>query len=412
MHIAIATTEFVTEPTFSGGLSNFTTNLAGILRNHGHQVDVFVVADTDEVFIWEDGIRVHRVKYRKEIEELKYIPLSRLRRHALTVWCLWGMSYVINRKIKEIHKETPFSVIHFCDSAILWACCPGSIPNVLRLSSSPYLVRRALVSGELPFDYDAALKSRDLQERIYDFELRKMKTIIAPSYLVGGVIEKKLGRRVTVVESPFCTDISGMDNTLYNEKLLGKKYFLFFGTLNFLKGIHVIGQAIIDIFERYPDFYFVFQGRDSKLSWKGQELTGKELLKMFAGKYAERIIFLLPISEKKQVYGVVSHAELVVLPSRVDNLPNTCIEAMALGKVVIGTRGASFEQLITDGYNGWLIERDNPSSLLEKMDQAMRMTEEEKVLFGERAKKRLKQMSPEEFYKKIMDVYVGAMEGQ
>ena len=82
------------------------------------------------------------------------------------------------------------------------------------------------------------------------------------------------------------------------------------------------------------------------------------------------------------------------------------------GKVVIGTRGASFEQLITDGYNGWLIERDNPSSLLEKMDQAMRMTEEEKVLFGERAKKRLKQMSPEEFYKKIMDVYVGAMEGQ
>nr|WP_308624408.1 glycosyltransferase family 4 protein [uncultured Eisenbergiella sp.] len=411
MHIAIATTEFMTEPSFAGGLSNFTANLAGILKSNGHQIDVFVVADTDEALTWKNGIHVYRVKYSRDIKLPKYIPTLRLRTHILTAWCLWGMSYVINKRIKEIHKEAPFDVIHFCDSAILWACHPGNIPGILRLSSSPYLVRRALVSGEVPFNYDSALKTRDWQERIYDFELRKMKTIIAPSYLVGGIIEKKLKRHVTVVESPFCTDISGIDYSVYNDKLLGKNYFLFFGTFNFLKGIHVIGQALINIFERYPDFYFVFLGRDSKLSWNGQELTGKELLKMFAGKYENRIIFLPPTPEKKQVYGVVSCAELVILPSRVDNLPNTCIEAMALGKIVIGTRGASFEQLITDGCNGWLIERDNPDSLLEKIVQAMQMTEEEKILFGERAKNRLEKMKPEAFYRNIMAVYEKAMKG-
>ncbi len=37
-----------------------------------------------------------------------------------------------------------------------------------------------------------------------------------------------------------------------------------------------------------------------------------------------------------------------------DNFPNACIEAMYFSKVVIGTDGASFEQLITHGKNGLL----------------------------------------------------------
>ena len=42
------------------------------------------------------------------------------------------------------------------------------------------------------------------------------------------------------------------------------------------------------------------------------------------------------------------------LPSKVDNLPNTCLEAMALKRVVIGSRtAASFDQLISDGVNGF-----------------------------------------------------------
>lgn len=410
MHIAIATTEFMTEPSFSGGLANFSANLARILRNHGHQVDVFVVSDREETIIWRDDICIHRVYYSKDINIPKYIPTTRLRRHVLTAWCLWGRSYVVNKRIKEIHKKTPFQIIHFCDSAILWACSTKKIPYILRLSTSPYLMHKALVSGEIPFDYNTALKTRSLEERIYDLELHKAKNIIAPSYLVSGIIEKKLKRQVMVVESPFCTDVVDIDNTLYNLKLDGKKYFLFFGTLNFLKGIHVIGQVLTIILEKYPEFYFVFLGRDSKLSWNGKEMTSVELLKMFAGKYVDRVIFLQPTAEKEQVYGVVSYAEYVILPSRFDNLPNTCIEAMALRKVVIGTRGASFEQLITDGYNGWLIERDDPESLLDKIALAMEMSEEEKILFGERAKERLEKMAPEEFYKNIMAVYKRAIE--
>ena len=412
MHIAIATTEFITEPTFSGGLANFSTNLARILRDHGHYVEIFVVADIDEDIMWEKNIYVHRVKYTRDNNYTNYIPTKRLKRHALTLWCLFGKSYVINKRIKEIHKLEKFQLIHFCDAGLLWSCSSKKIPSVVRLSSSPTLVRKALLDGEQKFDYEQALQSKDLEEKVYDFELRKAKIIITPSYMVGKYIKKRANQTINIIESPFCTEMSGVDNTLYDKELKGKKYFLFFGTLNILKGIHTIGQVLCEVFEKYPEVSFVFLGRDAQISWNGRKMFGTELLTMLAGKYAERIVFLPPISQKEQIYSVVEHAELVVLPSRVDNLPNTCIEAMALKKIVIGTDGASFEQLITDGYNGWLCERDNPESLMNKITLAMNMTATEKQLLGERAKARLEKMSPNKFYEKIMLVYQQAMEGK
>ena len=98
MHIAIATTEFVTETTFSGGLSNFSANLADILRDHGHVVDVFVISNVNERIMWKNGIRVYRIKYERNKEIPTWIPTVRLRRNLLTLWCLFGMSYIINKK--------------------------------------------------------------------------------------------------------------------------------------------------------------------------------------------------------------------------------------------------------------------------------------------------------------------------
>src|SRR6185503_2715013 len=84
------------------------------------------------------------------------------------------------------------------------------------------------------------------------------------------------------------------------------------------------------------------------------------------GSSAARLIMLenLPHS---QLYPVIAGAQFIVLPSLIDNSPNACLEAMGLGKVVIGTSGTSFEELITDGVNGFLVPRDDPQALADKM---------------------------------------------
>jgi glycosyltransferase involved in cell wall biosynthesis len=52
---------------------------------------------------------------------------------------------------------------------------------------------------------------------------------------------------------------------------------------------------------------------------------------------------------------VVADSVASVLPSLVDNLPNTVIESLLLRLPVIGTMGASIDELVVDGISGSLI---------------------------------------------------------
>ena len=64
------------------------------------------------------------------------------------------------------------------------------------------------------------------------------------------------------------------------------------------------------------------------------------------------------------------YGSVVVLPSLIDNFPNACLEAMGLGKVVIGTVGTSFDELISEGTTGFLVSPNNPEALADKIISA------------------------------------------
>ncbi len=94
-----------------------------------------------------------------------------------------------------------------------------------------------------------------------------------------------------------------------------------------------------------------------------------------------------------------------VLPSRVDNLPNSCIEAMSLGNIVIGTYGASFEQLIRNKDNGLLIKRDSSAAFIKAIDWLMNLSENERIAMGKRAADSIIRLSPEKIYDEMITFY-------
>lgn len=93
----------------------------------------------------------------------------------------------------------------------------------------------------------------------------------------------------------------------------------------------------------------------------------------------------------EQLRPIIQHAACCVFPSRVDNLPNTCLEAMSLGVPVIGTRGASFEQMIDDGVSGLLIKIDSASQLRDAVLRLLGLPEEMRAEMGAQALKRAAQ---------------------
>lgn len=402
MHITIATTEFVTEKFFSGGLGNYTANLASILAEHEHIIDIVVLSDRSETLEWKRGITVWRVKYVENISTHHLLSCKLIQHYKQGIWNLIGASYVINKTIRKINKKNRIQVIHYCDAGALALLRPFVIPSIVRLSSYPPLWRLAECEE---FDYDLAFHQLTQPEKVRLFALKHAKKLISPSEIIAEIIKEKLKKDVEVIESPFYGDIAFLDDSLYQEKLFGKKYFLFFGTLGYLKGIHVIAEILEDFFARYADCDFVFIGKSQLISYQGEEVDAVDYLQKKAGTFQDRVIYFEPISNKWKLYSLISHAIAIVLPSRIDNLPNTCIEAMWCQKIVIGTRGASFEQLITHGYNGWLIKRDSSADLMDKIDLTMNMTEEEKLQFGKRAKERLNNLKPDMVYKKMMTIY-------
>ena len=93
------------------------------------------------------------------------------------------------------------------------------------------------------------------------------------------------------------------------------------------------------------------------------------------------------------------------MPSKADNFPNACIEAMALKKIVVGSCCCGFEQLIENETNGFLIEVGDHNNLLKAMIKVINLAPEKKAIIEERAYERIKELSPEKIGQQLIDFY-------
>jgi glycosyltransferase involved in cell wall biosynthesis len=64
-------------------------------------------------------------------------------------------------------------------------------------------------------------------------------------------------------------------------------------------------------------------------------------------------------------------ADLFVIPSRQDNLPNTVLESMACGTPVVGFEVGGIPDMIRPGETGWLVKPESPRPLRNAMEQAL-----------------------------------------
>lgn len=396
MHIVFVTYEFVTEK-IVGGLGNYLANISSILAENNNYVTILMISDHNKRIEWKKNVIVETFKYtycsQKNIffEFIDFLFQSNFSNY-------YYRSYAINKRIEELNKVNKIDIIQYCgDDFSIWKR-RNEIPSIVRLSSFGSWIQLASISGSNMADYSWL---NGMQSRLFIKSLKFADAVYGPSRCVANFVKKKSPfQKISIIESP-CLLTDG-DVGQVDEILVGKRYFLFLGKLSVLKGIEVIQGAIFEILKDNPDIYFVFVGRDA-------EHRMKDILKN-AGEYKEKIIYMGEIKDRKRVSAIIKNAYACVLPSRADNLPNTCIESMALGKIVIGTYGASFDQLIIDKQNGLLIQRDNPDQLIEAIHYLSGLTEEQRNLMGERAKQRISLMSPDKIYDQVIRFYGDVIE--
>jgi len=341
MRIAFVTPEYVTEDTYYGGLANYLYRVSQALLKLGHEPEIFVAARQNESLV-HDGVAIHRI--RKERRLFNILDRLTFRRFTRSIQWL-GQSWTLNRAVNKVHRHHPFSAVQCTSYMATGVLRNRAILTVIRVSSYELLWRQE-------YQEDRSGGEHHLSIILDRLALKRADSLYAPSRLLAQTIEKDSGRHIDVIESPFHLESWVLNDRIFHDLLSGKRYLLFFGAVGLLKGVAVIAEIIGDLLSQYEDLFFVFIGNDK--GYQGNSMM--EHLWSQAGQNRGRVLYL-GVMHHEYLYPIVQNAHAVVLPSLIDNLPNTCLESMALGKIVIGTRGASFEQLIEDGISGFLAEK-------------------------------------------------------
>jgi N-acetylglucosaminyldiphosphoundecaprenol N-acetyl-beta-D-mannosaminyltransferase len=132
------------------------------------------------------------------------------------------------------------------------------------------------------------------------------------------------------------------------------------------KGQDVFVTAAAALAEKFPEAGFVVAGSP----YPGNEEHGRRLGRMIeALNLHNRIVCTGDVDDLAALYSVL---DVCVLPAKKpEGLGNVLLEAMALGKPVVGTRTGGIPEVIEDGENGYLVEPGDGRSLATTLERLL-----------------------------------------
>jgi glycogen synthase len=342
VRIAFITPEFVTDHRNAGGLGNYLFRIGKLLVECGHQVEVFVSSNLEPRILMHEGIRVERV-----------CPAGWWRKILVVVSRMGGAGYMfalamqacaLATAMQRRHREVPFDIVQSADYRAVGLA-------VRRAKGRIHLVRCSTAADLWNEVFGDGSKSQKWCERMERVTLRRADKVYAPSRFVAMHYRSRHGIAVEVLRPPLSLEVAP---SICPPCGLPDRFLLHFGYLGKKTGTPWLSQALKVAFEMEPSLRMVWVGRGNF-----NEISA---LQDKLGQHRSKLQILYPLP-KPDLYAVLQRADAAVLPSEVDNLPNTVIESLMLGVPVIGTRGASIDELVEEGVTGELVVRGDVEGL-------------------------------------------------
>jgi len=368
MHIGFLTPEYPSRQQPDGGLGNYIRKTAKELLTRGHDVTIFLLSDRNDM-AFDNEIRlisfkkkdhpgiISKLGYKFKLGDLGFITRASNAKRAKEL-------------VIKFHHQNHLDILQVSNYAYLglYLCPNDKIPVICRISSYGPLLRTAKGSkSNFSTVMDDWFEWRQIQNA---------EAVFAPSQLLQRTISRFVGVKPEIIRSPIDTKI--LTKPIVEGKLEGlpKKYFLYFGTLNRIKGVDILLESAVSILERYGDIHFLFIGRNEPFP---ESLTAVDLMRKKLWKYIDqnRVIYLNPLL-KEALLPHIKNAYGVIFPSRVDNYPNACLEALSLGVPVIGTKESSLDEMIIEGETGFLAENEDVESLISAMEKLINQDKAER----------------------------------
>jgi glycosyltransferase involved in cell wall biosynthesis len=174
------------------------------------------------------------------------------------------------------------------------------------------------------------------------------------------------------------------------------------GTVSILrrkKGHHILLDAIPGILKKVPEAVFVFAGNGPQ-----KENIENRIKKLGLG---EKVILL---GLRHDIPNILNSIDLFVLPTLQEALGTSFVEAMAMGRPLIGADVGGVGELIKDGVNGYLVMPEDPYGLANAIIRILQNREKAEAMGREGMKMARQHFTSERMCREMYDLYASLLE--
>lgn len=364
MRIAFCCLEW--EPVAGGGIRTYVENVTRFLAALGHESHVITYAHKgagpDRV---RPGVHLHRVR------------LTWLQKQVYRASVLVGLgdivfrtfySLQVARKVRELATAGAIDIVESPDYAaeglaLTWLQRHFRswrlLPHVVVLHTPTFVLNEINGRRFRPLGW--------LHEKIENWNIRHAPHLSAPSRALARRVRDGLGVTTPIHHDPYPFGLDAEPAAAPAAAAATDGItMLYVGRMEYRKGVTFLIDALNVLCPRHPELRAELIGGDTTTAPGGGSMR-RHLEQRLDSGLRDRVRFVdrMPRSELLARYRAASFC---VFPSVFENFANTCLEAVASGRVVVVPRDSGMAEIVQDGVTGFLFENGSVADLIRAIE--------------------------------------------
>lgn len=344
-----------------GGIGTYIGQISRLMALMGHDVEVFSGTLAAPSTFTVDGYILNLITadsmamFREAV-----VPVFSAKHEVQAFELIESPEYGADAlEIKKKYRDLPLTVkLH----------TPSFLINELNDYHSRMIDRFRFIAGGLRKGKIAKAYWRYNQDKDKEYELFKLaESVTSPSQSLAKLISKKWNDHKAIAVIPYPFDCRRELLEIPVKPVVSRPLKItYIGRLEKRKGIFVLMKAIPFLLKLFPGTLFSFVGKALPSPRRGDDmaayLTGK--LKIYSQN-----LKLSGFQPYSKLPVILADTDICIFPSLWENFPNVCLEAMAAGRVVIGTDNGGMADMIQNGVSGILIPPDSSKAIIKAVKE-------------------------------------------
>lgn len=333
-----------------GGIGTYTKHIAEGMSRRGHSVHVICRSISGQYSEqYSNGVIIHRVPpdpfllpkgwyfyyLRVILRWLFYHTLVRLS---------WASAAA--RALEQIEQSIgKIDIVEYpeCGAEGLFVRKSKGRHSIVRLHTPWYIVRKINTIQECPGDQ---LLFRHLER----YAIKNADHVTAPTKAILSLVSIPKNRPISVIPNPVALSIQSQSS----ERI----QWIYTGRVERRKGVDILIDAYLKVCQYLDPPNLLLLGSPFGIDSDGVSYENKIEQRITNSPYSKKIRWIKGVAHES-VQEYLSQSSIAFFPSLWENLSYACLEAMAAGCIVVASDCGGFQEMISNGVTGILVETGN-----------------------------------------------------